>query len=139
MADPDPTKFVKAVGGGMSDDGHTFMLQFGLANGSATAITFPAAAASSLMLDTEKALGSLQRRQRAMLKGEDPRIFFPIGAKRAKTFQGAISHDGRPVLSLLLETDLRLDISVDPAQIPALIEFLRDLLTTQRKASRKAH
>ena len=136
---PDPSLFVKAVGGGTSEDGQVFGVNFQLANDTVTPISFPAAAASSLMLDTERVLGMLFQRQRQILGGQDPRTFFPIGAKRAKTIQGAIGHDGTPVLSFVLATDMRLDISIAQDAIPHLIGFLRDLQTAQRKGRSKGH
>jgi hypothetical protein len=136
---PNPALFVKAVGGGMSADGNVFMLQFMQANGRPVSISFPAAAASSLMLDTEKALGLLFQQQRQILGGQDPRTFFPMGAKRAKTIQGAIGHDGTLVLSLVLATDMRLDLSMPLDAIPGLIGLLQTLQTTQRKGRSKGH
>jgi hypothetical protein len=134
-----PSLFVKAVGGGVSDDGHTFMLQFMQADGHQVSISFPAARASSVMLDAEKALGLLFQQQRRILGGADPRTFFPIGVKRAKTIQGAIGHDGTPILSIVLATDMRLDIGVGRNAIPDLIRILRGLQTAQRKGPSKAH
>ena len=135
----EPKLFVKAVGGGISDDGNALALTFTLANGTKVPISFPAVSASSLMLDMEKVLGLLFEQQRKILKGGDPRTFFPMGAKRAKTIQGAIGHNGQPVLSLVLETGLRLDIGLPQGAIPDLIRFLQDLETARQKGPSQAH
>ncbi len=121
MADVDPSLFVKAVGlGGMSDDGNAFMLQFDLANGTSTPISFPAVAAASIFLGIQQQLGALFKKQQELLRGHDPRTFFPIGALKTSDIKGAFSQDGRPVMSVTLEFGIRLDFPVDPTIIPAL-------------------
>ena len=68
-------------------------------------------------------IGLLSQRQLEILKREDARIFFPMDAERAKTIQGTIGHNRRPILSLAPETGLRLVIGLLQDAIPDLIRF----------------
>ena len=127
MPPPDPALFVKTIGGGMSDDGRTFTLQFDLANGMPVNISFPAVAAAAIFMGIQQQIGRLFEHQRTLLKGQDPRTFFPVGALKAEKIQGMFSHDGRPLVSVTLEGGLRLDFPVTREAILDLIAFLMEL------------
>jgi hypothetical protein len=132
------SQFVTNVAAGLSEDGHVAQLQFVRASGVSAYIQFPAAETASLLLSIEKALGEVFSLQRSLLKGQDPRTFFTIGAKRVSAIQGAVSTDGIPVLSIVLEQGVRLDLSLEGISIPELIEWLVGLneASTQSPTSR---
>jgi len=128
----DPTQFVTAVGASLSPDGKTSVLQFKLANGKTAHVLFPTEGASSIMLNIERALGTLYEKQRKLLKGEDPRAFFAIGAKRVSKIQGAVATTGDPVVSFVLDSGVRLDFALGQAAIPELIAWLEELETVAK-------
>jgi hypothetical protein len=129
----DPTQLVKSTSAALSLDGHIAELQFVRGNGKTARIHFPMDQAGSIILSIEEALGQLFDAQREMLKGQDPRAFFPLSVKRVSKVQGAVSAEGTPVLSLVLSTGVRLDLSLDQTTIPDLIAWLEDLAVAARK------
>jgi hypothetical protein len=98
----DPSQFVDAVGASLSQDGQTAKLQFKRKNGHVAYIQFPATAAANIILNIEQAVGTIFEKQRAMLKGEDPRTFFALGTKQVEKIQGAVAH-GIPIVSFVLK------------------------------------
>jgi hypothetical protein len=127
-----PTQFVDGVGAGLSHDGQTAELHFLRKDGRVTPVQFPTAATASVLLNIEQALGTLFEQQRAMLKGQDPRNFFAIGTKHVVKVQGAIAQ-GHPVVSFVLNTNVRLDFRLEPNGIHDLIEWLQGLEIHSRK------
>jgi hypothetical protein len=96
----DATQFLESVRAGLSQDGIVAELQMVRANGKVACIQFPAAAAASIMLNIEQALGTPFEKQRAMLKGEDPRAFFQaIGGFGGSTATGIAGAGGAATLS----------------------------------------
>jgi hypothetical protein len=128
----DTGQFVTAVSASLSTDGDVAQLQFRRANGKIAYIDFPTAAAGPMMLNIEQAMGTLFEMQRARVHGEDPRGVFAIGAKKVAKIQGAISVDGQPVLSLLLESKMRLDFALPQGALRELIEWLEELEAAQK-------
>jgi hypothetical protein len=123
----DPSQFIDQVSAAISEDGRTAELQIIRANGQTTYLQFPSEGAASVLLAMEQQLAKVFEMQRARIAGQDPRSFFPIGAKRVKKVQGAIGMGNIPVLSFELESGLRLDLAIDHSQIHSLIEWLEGL------------
>lgn len=128
----DLSQFLETVGASLSQDGQIAELQFKRKNGQVAHIQFPAAAAASIVLNIEGALGTIFEKQRAMLKGEDPRTFFGLGAKQVASIQGAVAK-GVPVVSFVLKSNLRLDFALDRKLIRELIVWLQELETSLDK------
>lgn len=135
----DPKQFVQSIGAALSEDGRTAQLQVLRANGQTAYLDFPAEATASILLTIEQALAKVFELQRARLAGHDPRTFYALGAKRAKSFQGAVATDGTPVLSIVLDSGLRMDIALPETAIPELIKWLREFETIAKKPGGAQH
>jgi hypothetical protein len=122
----DPGQFVQAVSAALSQDSTVAQIEFRRANGQSAYIPFPVAAAGSMFLNIERALGQLFEMQRAALRGQDPRTFFAIGAKKVAAIQGAVAQ-GKPVISFVLESKIRLDLALEQTQVRELVEWLEEL------------
>ena len=123
----DPGEFLKEFGAAITKDGRVAELQIKRANGSVAHLRFPTENAGAVMVSIEQALATLFEAQRKMLGGDDPRNHFPMAAKRVAKFQGAASSDGTPMMSLVLESGLRLDFALSQTIIGGLIEWLQRL------------
>jgi hypothetical protein len=77
--------------------------------------------------------------QRALLKGNDPRLFFQVGMKRVTKVQGAIGDDGTPLLSFVLQSGMRIDLGMPKDAIPNLISWLRELEALRREPGSEPH
>src|SRR5579863_5866119 len=108
----DPGQYVKEFGAAISQDGLVSELQIKRANGSVAHLQFPTENAGALMMSVEQSIATLFEAQRKILGGKDPRTSFPMAAKRIAKFQGAASTDGTPIMSLVLESGLRLDFAL---------------------------
>jgi hypothetical protein len=121
----DSGMLVSAVGAALSEDGKIAQLQFQRENGKIAYIDFLAAGAGPMLLNIEEALAKVFEMQRARLKGQDPRTFFAVGSKRVKALKPAIAA-GHPILSLELESGMRLDFALPENSLPELIGWLQD-------------
>jgi hypothetical protein len=121
----DEAKFLKAVGASLSTDGQVAELHFMRADGSIAYVQFPVSATGGVWLNIEHALGQLLEKQRATLKGADPRTFF-INAKRVASIQGAVAQDV-PIVSFTLLSNVRVDLALDRKQVRELAEWLLGL------------
>jgi hypothetical protein len=135
----DSNQFVMSVGATLSPDGQVAQINVARANGETVELPFPVAAAGSIVLTIEEALGTMFERQRSRLKGQDPQAVYPIGAKKIQKIQGSIAQGGIPVLSLALVTGLRLDFSLDQTAIPDLIGWLQGLEAARKTPQRLEH
>jgi hypothetical protein len=130
MAAPGPvdsSQLIMSVGATLSPNGQIAQINVVRANGETVQLPFPVAAAGAIMLTIEKALGTVFEKQRSLLKGQDPRVIFPIASKQVRRIQGAFAQDGRPVLSLVLTTGLRMDFALDQTTVPELMTWLQEL------------
>jgi hypothetical protein len=128
----DPGTFLEAIGAALSEDGQVAELRLVRKNGTADHVRFPAAAAASVMLNIEQAIGTLFEKQRAMLAGQDPRTFFAIGAKHVVAIQGAVAQ-GAPVVSFVLKSGVRMDFRLEQEAIRDLISWLQELEAVSQK------
>jgi hypothetical protein len=135
----DPKSFVEDIAGGMSADGRLFRLRFILADGQQIPVIFPSERAAAIVTTIAQVVGEQFNRQRDLLKGHDPRAFFPVGAFRTSKIEGGITQEGRPVLSVSLESGLRLDIQIERSTIPELIAILQDIEGTRVEEPRSPH
>ena|ERR1700683_4290561 len=122
----DPGQYLDAVGASLSQDGTVAELQFVRKNGAVAHVQFPTAAAASVLLNTEQALGRLFEMQRAALKGQDPRLFYAIGVKHVVNIQGSIAQN-HAVVSFVLKSNVRLDFALDRPKVRELIGWLQEL------------
>jgi hypothetical protein len=139
MATPGPVdsnQFIMSIGATLSTNGQIAQINVVRANGETVQLPFPVAAAGPIMLTIEKALGTLFEQQRSRLKGQDPRVIFPIASRQVQRIQGAFARDGRPVLSLVLTTGLRMDFALDQNTIPELITWLQALVAARQTPQR---
>jgi hypothetical protein len=120
-------EFVQTIAGALSVDGQIGVVRIVRANGQIVDLPFPMEEAAGILLNIERVLGVLFEQQRVLLKGEDPRKFFRVGSKQVTKFQGAADRDGNPVLSVVLDTGVRLDFSLKGMSIPDLIAWLKTL------------
>jgi len=134
----DQSQLLQSVKASLSEDGQTSELQFLRKNGKTAHVQFSTANAAGVMLNIEMALGSLLESQKQMLKGRDPRAFFAMAPKHVTKLQGGMAQ-GLPVLSLVLETGLRLDFRLPAEQIRELIEWLETLEDQSRKPQTAPH
>lgn len=130
----DQSEFVQAIRAALSSDGTVAQLEFIRANGTQAYVHFPMALTSDVVLNIEKALGILFEKQRERVQGLDPRGFYPLKPKHVTSFQGAVA-DGVPILSFVLDGNLRLDIALDGVKIGKLIEWLQELAADTDKPS----
>jgi hypothetical protein len=72
----------------------------------------------------EQAAGQAWELQKQALGGSDPRLAYRVNARSVQRFQGAYSTDGKPLMTVVLTTGLRLDLAVPLDDIPQLIEWL---------------
>jgi len=122
----DPSRFLDAVNARLSDDGTVAQLEFLRADRTSSFVEFNAAAASSVMLNIEQALGRVFEMQRAALKGQDPRTFYAIGVKHVVNIQGSIAQN-HAVVSFVLKSNVRLDFGLDRTKVRELIVWLQEL------------
>lgn len=130
----DQSEFVQAVRAALSLDGTVAQLEFIRANGTQAHVHFPMALTTEVVLNIEKALGILFEKQRERLQGSDPRGSYPFKPKRVTAFQGAVA-DGVPILSFVLEGNLRLDIALDGVKIRKLVDWLEGIAEDSGKQS----
>jgi hypothetical protein len=130
----DQSEFVQAVRAALSSDGTVAQLEFTRANGTQADVQFPMALTTDVVLNIEKALGILFEKQRERLEGLDPRGFYPLKPKHVASFQGAVA-DGVPILSFVLEGNLRLDIALDGVKLGKLIAWLQEIAADAGKES----
>src|SRR4051812_6890138 len=116
--------FVNSVAASLSDDGRTALLEFQLEDGNTVPVSFPTERTCPLLLDMQHVLGTLFTQQRELLKGLDPRLYLPIFPMDVEEIQGG-AVQGKPVLSLLLRSKLRLDVGLERSVIRDLIAWLR--------------
>jgi len=130
---------LKSVAVALLNDGRIAELQFKLTSGAVIPVRFKAEHTSSVMLNLEQKLGEVFEKQSELLKGQDPRTMFPVAAKTVEKLQGAIATDGRPVLSMALQSGVRLDFALDQNAIPDLIDWLRELEAAGHQPPQKAN
>jgi hypothetical protein len=132
-------QLIHSVGASLSEDGQLAELQFVRANGQIAYIQFPAAMAGPMFVNIEEALAKVFEMQRALLKGNDPRLFFQVGMKRVTKVHGAIGDDGTPLLSFVLQSGMRIDLGMPKDAIPNLISWLRELEALRREPGSEPH
>jgi hypothetical protein len=128
----DTGQYVNEFTAAISKDGLVSELQVKRANGSVAHLQFPTETAGAVMMGMEQAIATLFEAQRKMIGGKDPRTYFPMAAKRIAKFQAAAATDGTPIMSLILDSGLRLDFVVPQAVIHDLIEWLQRLEVASR-------
>jgi hypothetical protein len=122
---PESEPFVTRVVPRLTRDGKIGELAVHRKNGTTAYLHFPMEDAGAFALGVEHAVGALIGRQRKLIKGADPRLFFAMKPRRAR-LQGGRA-DGKPVLSITLETGARLDVAVKESDIAALVAWLERL------------
>lgn len=131
--------FIQGMTGGLSADGGVGVIAITRANGQTVHLPFATESAGNLLLTVEQVLGALFQQQRSMLKGQDPRGFFRVGARQVSRLQGATNPEGTPVLSIVLPTGVRLDFSLRGAPIRELIDWLEELEAAGQKRPAARH
>ena len=81
---------------------------------------------ASLILQIGSAAGQAFELQTQAL-GADPRLINPIKTQAVERLQGASSIDGKPLITAVLKSGLRLELAIPEDQIPELIEWLQTL------------
>jgi hypothetical protein len=131
-------QFVRKVGGRLSADGQVGELDFIRENGEKVLISFPMRKAGTLVMSIEQAIGELFAAQAALLKGGDPRMFFGVGSHGVKKLLGGTAQ-GKPILSLEMDTGLRLDFHLGKIQIRDLISWLEELAALDPEYRKTQH
>jgi hypothetical protein len=122
----DENELVKTITTGISPDGEFVQLEFVRGNGIKVPIHFRSAAASSLMLTVEHALGELFENNRDKFQYGHSHLTFPLGPKTATDFHGSIM-DGEAILSFVLDSKIRFDVSVSTLTVRQMIEWLEEI------------
>ena len=122
----DESEFVKNIVTAISPDGEVVQLEFIRGNGIKVPIHFRSAGAGSLMLTLEHALGELFENNRDKFKHGSTPLAFPLGPKTATDFYGTIM-DGEAVLSFVLDSKIRFDVSVSALTVREMIGWLEEI------------
>jgi hypothetical protein len=89
---------------------------------------------SNLISGILREMGVAQKAQLSSLKGLDRRAFWLASPPKVTSLRGAVSTEGVPVLTLELDGNSELDLSLEGISIPALIEWLSNLDEVQESA-----
>jgi hypothetical protein len=135
----DRSQFFDQIGFGFADDGRVVELRFKRKNGKVAYVPCNFSDLSALVLHIEKAAGQAWELQTQALGGTDPRLMQPIRVHAADRFQGARSTEGKPLISVVLKTGLRLELSIPEDDIPELILWLEELQASRSKPRRPRH
>jgi hypothetical protein len=135
MGEPDPTQFVKKLGLSLTADGRTVGLQFVRENGTVAHLQFKYEDLPNVALHIENAMGKAYDRQVANLKGVDPRRMYQVKPRKVREIQGGTATGGIPVITVVLDTGLRLDLALDQTSLSELIPWLKKLLENSREAA----
>jgi hypothetical protein len=122
----DEAELVKNITTAISPDGEVVQLEFVRQNGIKVPIHFRSAGAGSLMLTLEHALGELFENNRDKFKHGKTPLAFPLGPKTATDFYGTIM-DGEAVLSFVLDSKIRFDVSVSALTVREMIGWLEEI------------
>jgi hypothetical protein len=128
MADDqlDRSQFFDKIGFGFANDGRTVELRFVRKNGKTAYVPCEYGDLASLILKIGSAAGQAFELQTQAL-GADPRLINPIRTQAVDRLQGASSIDGKPLITAVLKSGLRLELAIPEDQIPELIEWLETL------------
>jgi hypothetical protein len=134
-SDVEKGRFVKELTFGFADSGRTVELRFKRANGNVAYIPCAYENLAKIVFEIQEAAGQAWGHQRAALGGHDPRTAYPISAMLVDHFQGATATNGQFVISVVLKSGLRLELSADGDAIQDLIDWLEELkdLPSRRK------
>jgi len=118
----DKSTFLIGVNGHLSPDGTMAQLEFLRPSGSIR-IDFPVAAAGVVMLRIEEALGRLRR---VASQVEDERGLSTMRTRDVVKIDTTFAL-GKAIVSFVLNSDVRLDLSFNRTQIRELIDCLEEL------------
>ena len=135
MAEPDPTQFVRKLGLSLTEDGRAVGLEFVRENGTVAHLQFRYEDLPNLALHIEDAMGKAHYQQVASLKGADPRLIYQVRPRKVTSIQGGTATGGIPVVTVVLDTGLRLDLALDKTLLAELIPWLKRLLEDSRQAA----
>lgn len=125
--------FLNQIGFGFADDGKIVEMRFLRRNGKTAYVPCEYADLSSLCLRIQQAAGQAWELQKQALGGVDPRLMNPIRAHGVERLQGAYSTDQKPLMTVVLKTGLRIELSIPEGDIPELIEWLKELQASLSK------
>lgn len=129
----DRSGFLNQIGFGFADDGKIVEMRFLRRNGKTAYVPCEYADLSSLCLRIQQAAGQAWELQKQALGGVDPRLMNPIRAHGVERLQGAYSTDQKPLMTVVLKTGLRIELSIPEGDIPELIEWLKELQASLSK------
>jgi hypothetical protein len=122
-------QFLDKIGFAFAENGRVIEIQFMRKNGSVVHLPCEF---STLVLRIGQAAGQAWELQRQALGGTDPRLMHPVTTQRVASFQGA-SVDRKPLLTVVLATGLRLNLSLPEDGIPELIAWLEEFERSRTK------
>jgi hypothetical protein len=126
-------QFLDKIGCAFTENGRVVELQFMRKNGSVVHLLCEFADLATLTLRIGQAAGQAWELQRQALGGTDPRLMHPVTTQRVASFQGAYSVDRKPLLTVVLTTGLRLNLSLPEDGIPELIAWLEEFERSRTK------
>ena len=135
----DRSTLLDQIGFGFSEDGKVVELRLIRKNGKTAYVPVEFSDLSNLVLRLQQAAGQAWELQRQVLGSVDPRLVHPITVSVVDSLQGAYSKSGDPIMTVVLQTGLRIDLGVPLDDIPALIEWLEELQASPSKGEQPQH
>jgi hypothetical protein len=129
----DRSQFLDQIGFGFAEDGQIIELRLMRKNGTVAHILCNYPDLANLALRIEQVAGQAWQLQSQALGGTDPRLAHPVTARKVVRLQGAYSIDRKPLLTVVLSTGLRLDLSLPEDGIPELIAWLEEFEQSRSK------
>jgi hypothetical protein len=127
-------QFLDQFGFAISPDGKIVELKFVRTNGNVISIPCDYGRLSTVVLLIEQAAAKAYDLQKAAVGGIDPRLFDPLTTHDVERLQGAYTRDGKPIITLVLKSGLRINALVLEDDIPELIAWLEVLERSRRTA-----
>lgn len=124
MARATGPKFLKRLGGGVAENGTYAVVTLERNDGEKFEFDLEPGYTLDLATKIETLGAKCIEEQRASLKGFDPRVFYPFPVRRIAKLGPGMDEQGRPLLSVTLDTGSRIDLALDPEQSRALFEWL---------------
>jgi hypothetical protein len=127
------SQFLDQIGFAFAEDGRIIEIQLKRKNGSVVYLPCNFPDLATLVLRIEQAAGQAWELQRQALGGTDPRLMHPVTARKVARLQGAYSVDRKPLMTVVLTTGLRLELSLPENDIPELIAWLEEFERSRSK------